>query len=919
MKTSQRIAAAIALAALPAAAGTVASYDVGDYVQRGLVLHLDGIRNAGASAAHDDYATTWADLAGGKTATIKHDKTDASAWLADGYRFGGGSYAEFNEKLSGITNTVTIQVVCDTSHAALQATAASGVNWPMLIGCDSDDKLNVYYVLKSNAFTLTFKSKDSGNNVDLPKQTWAGRYATAIRNGAAKSIFQTATSSGATTVNGNATHIADNLTVYVGSAGSTLSARQQRYFTGTIKAVRVYDRVLSDAELAQNRAIDDARFFGAGVTVATIVDGVEGNEACGDYNLAVGGHTFTAPQTRTLGTAAYACAGHTLETWNEAASAWGSAAVSPELSCTVADTSKKVRLTWQWSATAGAASGSIASYDAGDYVQRGLVLHLDGIRNAGASAAHDDSATTWADLAGGKTATIFHDLTDASAWRSDGYRFGGASYAKLNDALSGITNTVTIQVVCDTSHDTLVDARTAYYASGVNWPMLVGANDNDQMNIYYILKDDNWTLCFKNANGGNAYIGKQLWAGRYATAIRNGSYKALFQTSDGSGATAVTGTQSDIANNLTVYVGSAGSTLTLRQQRWFTGTIKSVRIYDRVLSAAELKANRAIDDARFFGAGVTVATSMEGLDGNEPCGDYALGLGGRTFTAPQTRTVGGDLYACIGYTLETFDEATSEWGAATVSDALSCTVADTSKKYRLTWQWIAQSPVARYAYLEADGNDWIDLEVQARDGTRMFADMEWVALSGYPVFCGTRMATANPDPTRISLYGANDGWHNYGYYTYTCDGKDENGLGANKVAPVVGTRYRVTTELDAGSQWMTVDKLDNGEWVRDCRYASTYPGPVTNSISLYLFTQHQATGPASACYCSARVHSLKIWQTDANGEYRLVRYLVPAKKSDGTAALWDRVDERWFVNGGTGDLGHDEEKPWVSGLVISIW
>lgn len=230
-----------------------------------------------------------------------------------------------------------------------------------------------------------------------------------------------------------------------------------------------------------------------------------------------------------------------------------------------------------------------------------------------------------------------------------------------------------------------------------------------------------------------------------------------------------------------------------------------------------------------------------------------------------------------------------------------------------------EPPTSRYEYLEADGDDYIDLEVQARDGTRMFADMEWVALSGYPVFCGTRMAKADPDTTRISLYGANDGWHNYGYYTYTCDGKDENGLGANKVAPVVGTRYRVTTELDAGSQWMTVDKLDNGEWVRDCRYASTYPGPVTNSIPLYLFTQNQSAGPASACYCSARVYSLKIWQTDANGEYRLVRYLVPAKKSDGTAALWDRVDERWFVNGGSSAFAHGAESIWTDGLVIRFW
>ena len=71
--------AAIALGALTASAEikywdnpAYKAFDVGDYVQDGLLLHYDGIRNAGAEAEHDQNATVWKNLG---SAGANHDAT----------------------------------------------------------------------------------------------------------------------------------------------------------------------------------------------------------------------------------------------------------------------------------------------------------------------------------------------------------------------------------------------------------------------------------------------------------------------------------------------------------------------------------------------------------------------------------------------------------------------------------------------------------------------------------------------------------------------------------------------------------------------------------------------------------------------------------------------------------------------------
>ena len=65
------------------------------------------------------------------------------------------------------------------------------------------------------------------------------------------------------------------------------------YMKGTINYFRYYDRVLSDVELAQNREVDEARYFGrlAVTNVVVSIDGVE--TAC----KVEGEYTFDAPET----------------------------------------------------------------------------------------------------------------------------------------------------------------------------------------------------------------------------------------------------------------------------------------------------------------------------------------------------------------------------------------------------------------------------------------------------------------------------------------------------------------------------------------------------------------------------------------------------------------------------------------------
>ena len=685
-------AAVVSLVAPQARAGLL--YEPSNYAaQDNIVVNFDGIRNAGLLKVHDDNATEWKNIGrAANDAEFYAKDGDTSAWVADGYHFAGGAYGKLKGK-QDLGGSMTVQIVCDVRGDE----SPSGSSWPTFFGTPND-KANIYLAGTKSEGVVNFKADDStglasGTRATVTCGSQIYYLNAALNAGEGKQIITEAASFETGWKQGAGRNAVGRQNWMFGSAGSSQSAYDLRYLAGTIKAIRVYNKVLSNTELAANRAIDEARFFTGipvtNVVVATSVAGLEGNESSGVYAYDAEGYTFTAPQKATKDGVVYSCSGYTLETWNGSA---GSAPVShSSYSYATTDTSAKVRLTWQW-ARAHAAVPTALDPLFDDYVTDGLIFHLDGIRNVGSDQPHDSSSPQWIDLVSGNVGSIQHDYADDSSWTDDGYYFGGRSFAQFFNIIPSLTNTVTVQVVCDANTDVLMKFKTSTNPY-ILWPNLVSSADNDQLNMYFDMNDNGrGRLTFKNANGGNVNLANNAardnWEGRYATAIRNGNRNYILQTTNIADAVSVTHSAGNISVS-TIRVGGANSLLSSRQQRWFLGTIKSVRIYDRVLTDAELAQNRAIDEVRFFGAplatGVVVASSVRGVAGNEPEGEYALPAGGHTFTAPASVTVGEDTYSCTGYTLETWDG--TAWGTPASSASLSCSLTDTSAKYRLTWQW----------------------------------------------------------------------------------------------------------------------------------------------------------------------------------------------------------------------------------------
>ncbi|MBQ8114374.1 MAG: hypothetical protein IJ146_14325 [Kiritimatiellae bacterium] len=687
VSSASAFAAFVVAVMLQASAGLM--YEPSNYVaQENLVLNFDGIRNAGLLKAHDGEASVWKNIGRvANDATLVGNDGPANAWTADGYRFNGGTYGvlKYAQDLGG---QLTIQIVCDVKSSE------NYTSWPTMFG-NWNDRANIYY---SDTLSKVHFKADYTTGLSPGSRSkiggWHGRYINAGLDSAAHRQTLTEDVSFSSWVGGSSSNTSPGVQTWtLGSAGANGGLSQEelnaRYLVGTIKAVRVYNKVLSDAELAANRAIDEARFFvGIPVTnvvVATSVAGLEGNEGSGAYAYDAGGYTFTAPQKAVKDGTVYSCAGYTLETWNEFAGIWGEPVTYASCSYATADTAAKVRLTWQWQrAHEEIPVGLDPLFD--DYVADGLVMHLDGIRNVGVDKPHDWSSSQWVDLKGGNVASFQHDDADASTWQADGYWFGGRSFAQFANALSGIVDTVTVEIVCDTTTNALEKLRVDSGGT-VTWPNMVGTGDSDVLNVYYDI--GRAQLKFKNANGGTCAL-SGVWQGHYATAIRNGNMNYIMQGTSLAGAASASTDKGGIGGDV-VRIGSGGATLNLRQQRWFVGTIKAVRIYNRVLTDEELEQNRAIDEARFFGGplpvkNVVVASSMRGVEGNEPEGTYALPPGGHTFSAPASVTVGEDTYFCTGYTLETWNGL--EWESpVSHNGVLAASITDTTELVRLTWQW----------------------------------------------------------------------------------------------------------------------------------------------------------------------------------------------------------------------------------------
>ena len=375
--------------------------DTSCYIQDGLVAHWDGIENAGAGVAHDPAATTWKDLVGGREFTLTAGVTvndDRLTFPGNASSYGNLSEAD-TAATFGLATNGTVEIVYASSSAStahqilLQSSAASGI-----------------------AFSIYNKTSLIVCNVSAPTVTFTSGIATncvSIRYAAAKS--QSAFINGASAkMAGNNSWSGANTETFLGKRATTSTPTP---FFGSIYAVRVYNRRLTNEEIAANHLVDALRFKGDTTAITPVETALnETGRREGDLLDTSGG--FSPPFTSRLTTGADGDIAFSVPPIIPPASSdlprWGrvtggtlyevengtatAVATTTSTNLVHARSGKLLRVVWDVTYEDVPADTSL-------YATDGLLACWDGIANVG-SGLHDSAATAWKDLVAGRAFTL---------------------------------------------------------------------------------------------------------------------------------------------------------------------------------------------------------------------------------------------------------------------------------------------------------------------------------------------------------------------------------------------------------------------------------------------------------------------------------------------------------------------------------
>lgn len=723
---------ATALGALSATAGikywdnpAYKAFDVGDYVQDGLVLNYDGIRNAGADLPHDSTATTWVNCKNPGTYDLTKVAVSGStaSWEdGKGFHFDGKAYFKYPAKAK-LPAEYEFEVLLDAKTADATANIGqiyfSSYSDPRSTNDGAWGKASLAIRQKDNPFTVTGSSKCTlvfntqtftRNNNSRPGLVGdtSFKYLTALANSSYTCVFTGLEEP--TSAPGRFDGTTESFDAYFFLGGHGVendNSKVAETMIGTMKNFRRYNKVLTPEQRAWNRVVDEARYFGrsaalpvTNVVVASNIPIVTGDEPIGCYAVD-GSHTFSAPASKVVKGRNYTLDGFTIETWD--GSAWGTAVQHTGETSYNATDAALVRLTWQWTAGDG-----LVRYDADDYVQYGLVLNYDGIRNAGLGAAHDSAATTWKNLGNGGAAYDMtrYSLVDGAwtegaaqgAWTDTGFTFGTNSVFNESAEIT-IPTKRTMQVLVDAKAS---DQSSTTAGSSTTIGDVIGCYNGTYWAYY--------TLCMRKSGGiensfylnvfnGGATARPAIYnenhAYDYGTAIVDGNDSVFFSGTTAPWSASSTGGTTGHYKNAgytPVEYKDAGLSIGGRypsQEERFQGTVKFFRFYGRCLTDAEVAWNRVVDDWRYSGTAVTnvvVASTRVDVQANEPDGVYEVS-GSYTFTAPESVTVGTLTFAPTGYAIQAWDDAAGCWGAATEYTGSSYAYTTAAGKVRLLWRW----------------------------------------------------------------------------------------------------------------------------------------------------------------------------------------------------------------------------------------
>lgn len=331
-----------------------------DYVQDGLIAHWDGIDNVARGTPHDGATTVWTDLIGGKNWTLGSNATVGENALT----FSGTATKTACTTLShenaldifGSDGEKTVEIVLRTSSS--QTATPSGVSLQTPVGCGVG--FYAYYVAKTPekcCFSFSHMGYDGCMAWSISDKNVLMNLSVGYRNLAVVSIYRDGENADRTLerqyVSANNNGMASS-TSSVATLGSIYGSSG---FAGDIYALRVYNRLLTAEEIAQNAAVDAARFERGDTSasdkllVASTIPEAMGAVVSPAYGVSAAESktcSVTSPYVASDGTA-YVCTGWKLYSYDSSNHQWSTPIAGNGTSCAYEHTAGAyVKLEWQW-------------------------------------------------------------------------------------------------------------------------------------------------------------------------------------------------------------------------------------------------------------------------------------------------------------------------------------------------------------------------------------------------------------------------------------------------------------------------------------------------------------------------------------------------------------------------------------------
>lgn len=202
-----------------------------DYVTDGLALHLDAIDNEG-TGVHNPTYYDWVDKAGGRVFT-QNPSANPIAFADNYFPADGSNYFTY---AAAYTNWKTMEIVVQKSGSATMAIFATNSSGSNLFGAIS---------YKSNAILFS-----DGGSRSVPYKSGVHTYTCDGTN-----VYVDGVKASSADVTVSWTGVPSQ-----GEWDICTWAKHSYKFSGKLYAVRCYNRKLSEEEIANNAAVDAARF-----------------------------------------------------------------------------------------------------------------------------------------------------------------------------------------------------------------------------------------------------------------------------------------------------------------------------------------------------------------------------------------------------------------------------------------------------------------------------------------------------------------------------------------------------------------------------------------------------------------------------------------------------------------------------------